>query len=364
MNTENTSLKTTLVCVAGALLIACMFTCGCQEKAKTEKTSKPIFFPKAPDKPRLQFLVSYGSLGELGGNAPSGFEKFIVGESKVSDQIIQPYGATLFEGTLYVCDIGTRMIRTIDVEKRTYGVLTKDRRLMNPVNIFIEDDGTKYVADPTAGAVFVFDRDDELRSILGRDLKISPIDVATYGPLCYVTDFASNQVVVFYKKTGKLVARLGSVGEKKGQFQIISDLALDSQANIYVTDKSKGNILHFERSGKLKRVIGRLGDNIDEFVRVKGIAIDREGRIWVVDAGPEVAKIYNQKEQLLLFFGRQGTNPGTMNIPATIDLNYDDVELFQKYAVKGAQIEFLVIVTNQYGPHKVSIYGFGNFPGL
>ena len=105
-----------------------------------------------------------------------------------------------------------------------------------------------------------------------------------------------------------------------------------------------------------------MGDNIDEFVRPKGIAIDRENRIWVVDAATEVAKIYNEQAQLLLFFGLPGNEPGMMNLPATIVVDYDNVEFFQKYAVQGASIEFLVLVSNQYGPNKISVYGFGTFP--
>ncbi|MFC1635742.1 hypothetical protein ACFL5Z_12955, partial [Planctomycetota bacterium] len=55
--------------------------------------------------------------------------------------------------------------------------------------------------------------------------------------------------------------------------------------------------------------------------------------------------------------------PGMMNLPATIIVDYDNVEFFQKYAVQGAKIEFLVLVSNQYGPNKISVYGFGTFPG-
>jgi hypothetical protein len=32
--------------------------------------------------------------------------------------------------------------------------------------------------------------------------------------------------------------------------------------------------------------------------------------------------------------------------------------------VPGANIEFLVLVSNQYGPNKISVYGFGSFPLL
>jgi hypothetical protein len=75
-----------------------------------------------------------------------------------------------------------------------------------------------------------------------------------------------------------------------------------------------------------------------------------------------VVKIYNEQAQLLLFFGLPGNAPGTMNLPATVVLDYDNVDLFRKYAVQGANIEFLVLVSNQYGPNKISVYGFGTFP--
>jgi hypothetical protein len=51
-----------------------------------------------------------------------------------------------------------------------------------------------------------------------------------------------------------------------------------------------------------------------------------------------------------------------MNLPAKIILDYDNVELFRKYAVKGADVQFLVLVSNQYGLDKVNVYGFGDFP--
>jgi sugar lactone lactonase YvrE len=289
------------------------------------------------------------------------------------DGITTPYGVAIFEGKLYVCDVGKRMVEVLDLENRTFSYLTKDRRLTNPVNIYIDDDGTKYIADPTAGSIFVFDKNDNLSAIFGTESKINPIDVVVRGQRCYVTDFGSNQVVVLDKTTGREISRIGEKSKRErqveplaelpdGEFSLISDLALDQQGNIYVTDKAGARITQFDRSGTFMRTIGRLGDNIDEFVRPKGIAIDKGSRIWVVDAATEVAKIYNQQAQLLLFFGLPGNEPGMMNLPAKIVLDYDNVELFQQYAVEGADIEFLVLVSNQYGLNKISVYGFGRFP--
>jgi len=348
---------------------------GCQPAAKDEQVVKPVFFPKPPDKPRLQFLKSFSGPEDVGVEGPSAFERFVVGEPETTERITKPYGVAIFDGKLYVCDVGKRMVEVLDLKNRTFGYLTKDRRLMNPVNIYIDDNGTKYVADPTAGSVFVFDKNDKLSTILGKEVNFSPIDVVVRGPYVYVTDFDNNQVVVLDKNTGKERIRMGKKGQSTGQeeplrhmasgeFSLISDLALDQQGNVYVTDKAGARITEFDNSGTFKRTIGRLGLNIDELVRPKGIAIDRENRIWVVDAGPdvEVAKIYNQQAQLLLFFGRPGNEPGMMNLPAKIVLDYDNVELFKQYAVEGANIEFLVLVSNQYGLNKISVYGFGSFP--
>ena len=174
--------------------------------------------------------------------------------------------------------------------------------------------------------------------------------------------------------TQEEIARIGEEGAAQpigetpvselppGQILLISDLTLDRQGNVYVTDKATARITEFDESGKLRRVIGRLGDNIDEFVRPKGIAVDRDQRVWVVDAASEVAKIYDEHARLLLFFGLGGNNPGMMNLPATIVVDYDNVEYFEQYIVEGAKIEFLVLVSNQYGPNKISVYGFGRFP--
>jgi sugar lactone lactonase YvrE len=346
---------------------------GCRSVEVKPPVSKPVFFPPPPEVPRLQFLKSFAGPADLGTVTASPFERFVLGEPKETGGIAAPYGMAIFDGKLYVCDVGRRLVEVLDLRRRTFGYLTKDRRLTNPVNICIDSDGSKYVADPMAGMVFVFDKDNNLSAMLGKQSKISPIDVAVRGPLCYVTDYTSNQVVVLNKTTGKEVTRVGQRHQPEkqisslaelppGEFALISNLALDQQGSIYVTDKAAARITQFDSSGLFRRTIGRLGDNIDEFVRPKGIAIDREGRIWVVDAATEVAKIYNQQGQLLLFFGLPGNDPGMMNLPAKIILDYDNVALFQQYAVEGANIEFLVLVSNQYGPNKISVYGFGTFP--
>jgi len=369
--TVSNSLLNRGLALAIAVLTACVFT-GCQVAEVEPQRPKPVFFPPPPEMPRLQFLKSFSGPEDIGGAKTGGFERFVLGDPQTEQGISKPYGMAIHDGKLYVCDVGRRVVEVFDLKNRTFGYLTEDRRLMNPVNIHITGDGTKYVADPTVGAVLVFDKNDSLKTILGKELDIAPIDVIVRGRQCYVSDFTSNQIVVFDITTQQEIARIGEEGAAQpqgttpelppGQILLISDLALDQQGNIYVTDKAAARITQFDQSGRLQRVIGRWGSNIDEFVRPKGIAVDADRRIWVVDAASEVAKIYDDQARLLLFFGLPGNEPGMMNLPAKIVVDYDNVEFFQQYAVEGANIEFLVLVSNQYGPNKISVYGFGRFP--
>jgi hypothetical protein len=333
---------------------------------------EPIFYPPPPEMPRLQFLKSFSVPEDLGGSAGGGFQRFVLGEPETKQGISKPYGMAIHNGKIYVCDVGKRKVEVLDLKKKTFGHLTDDQRLSNPVNIFITRDGAKYIADPTAGAVFVFDSNDKLSGILGRKLGVSPIDVIVRGRQCLVSDYKSNQVVVFDVKTQRELVRIGEGGAAQpqgttpelppGQILLISDIAMDGQGNLYVTDKAAARITQFDNTGRFKRVIGRWGPAIDEFIRPKGIATDAAQRIWVVDAASEVAKIYDDRARLLLFFGRPGNEPGMMNLPASIVVDYDNVEYFQQYAVRGARLEFIVLVSNQYGPNKINVYGFGRFP--
>jgi DNA-binding beta-propeller fold protein YncE len=189
---------------------------SCRSTNITESGSKPVFFPPPPETPRLQFLKSFSGPEDFGIATTSAFEKFVVGEPQKVAGIKTPYGLAIHEGKIYVCDIGKGMIGIIDPRKRTFDYLTKDRRLMNPVNIYIDDDGTKYVADPKAGLVFVFDRNNNIKSMLGKELKINPIDIVVRGSLCYVTDYTSNQIVVMDKASGREIARGKRTGRTFG----------------------------------------------------------------------------------------------------------------------------------------------------
>jgi streptogramin lyase len=206
------------------------------------------------------------------------------------------------------------------------------------------------------GVVFVFDGNNQLVAMLGSDLEIKPADVAVHGQRCYIADAASKQVVVMDKVTGKEITRIGA----DVRFNAIAGLAVDAEGNIYVSDKIKGMVTKFDESGTVLLTVGELSDSIHGLVRPKGLAVDREGNIWIVDAATEVGKIYDSQGRLLLYFGMPGGDRGNMILPGEIWIDYDNVEIFREYFAEGAEIEFLVFVSNQLGA-QINVYGFGSF---
>lgn len=358
------------------ILIPCLFAVllcvtGCQQTITRPSDHEPVFFPPPPSQPRLQFLTSFSGEEVSSTTKRSFLETYVLGDTSSIPQgmIAQPYGLAIHDGKIYVCDVGHNNIKVIDVVNNTFEIFPGGRSLQNPVNLFIEPDGTKYIADAKGGSVLVYDANDKLIGFLGNQLGIKPLDLAVTGDQVYLTDGNNNQVIVLDKRSGQLLKTIGKnmtdqSDGKPDEFALIAGMALDGQNNVYVTDKIKSVVTKFASDGVVVRTYSRPGSLPDCLVRAKGIKLDREDRLWVVDAGPSMAvKVYrNNDGRFLMIFGLSGTEPGQMYMPASLVIDYENVELFQKYAVEGAQLEFLVLVTNQYGPHKVSVYGFGTFP--
>jgi len=117
---------------------------------------------------------------------------------------------------------------------------------------------------------------------------------------------------------------------------------------------------HFSKDGEFIRAIGEIGTAPGKFARPKGIAVDKEDRIYVVDAAFQNVQILAPGGGALMYFGGPGNDRGSMNLPTVVKIDYDSVSYFEKYAAPGFDIEYLVLVANQFGENKVLVYGFGS----
>jgi sugar lactone lactonase YvrE len=322
----------------------------------------PVFFPPAPDPPRIQFLTFFTGRKDI--ERQSSFNKFVAGEAE-DVKLDKPYGLAIHDGKIYVCDTNTTVI-VFDLKARTFGPLkgaVGPGRLIQPQNISVASDGTKYVADPGRGQVVVFGRNDEYVKAYGEPATWRPVDMAPFEGRLYVVDTKDNLVQVLNAETGEPVKRIGGDDDPEKRLYRPTNVSIDAEGHIFVTDVGRFQVVGYDRDGHLLSAAGKLGDNLGHFARPKGTAVDRAGRLWTVDAAFNVVQVFNPQGRLLLFFGAEGNRPGGLVLPAKVVIDYDHLRWFQQYVQPGFQAEFLILVTSQFGDRRVNVFAYGQEKG-
>ena len=339
------------------LLLALLAGCA------TEKATKPegyTFFPPPPDEPRVQFLTSISSDVDLG--RTDNFANFITGERVSPKTLVKPYGIAIKDGKIYVCDTVAAAVEVFDLQKKTadYIGLRGEGRLQMPINVTVDTDGTKYVADTGRNQVLIYDKNGEFVSAIGKIGDMKPCDVAVTQDRLYIADLQGHGVQVYSKADHKFLFKIPrDTATGKGKLYSPTNLALDKQGRLLVSDIGAFAVGVYDLEGNYLSTIGQQGVAPGLFARPKGLAADRDGRVYVVDAATQVVQMFDGEGKLLLFFGQpDASTRGELSLPASVKVDYDNVSYFQKYLSPGLQCEYLILVTSQFGPHKVNIYGF------
>lgn len=322
------------------------------------KKPEAAFFPAPPALPRIQFLTSFSGLRDI--EEQSAFNRFVVGE-QIDVKIDKIYGAAIHGGRIYACDSNSTVL-VFDLAGKKFVPLAGSEGeglLQQPLNIAIDADGTKYVADVGRSQIVVFGPDDQYQRAIAPSTTWRPVDVALFEGRLYVADYENRVVQVFDKQSGELLKAIGTAGEPIEHLDRPTNVAFDPQGYLWVTDFGRFQIVEFDRDGHFQKAIGRPGDNLGDFARPKGIAADREGNLYAVDASFSNVQIFNRDGRLLMFFGGPGTEPGQLQLPADVSIDYDNVGYFKGLADPDFEIEYLVLVTSQFGPRQINVYGFG-----
>lgn len=351
-----------IACAASLILLA-----GCVDTpAKPEKTaSGPVFYPQLPNAPRVQYLTTIASERDLAVTRDS-FADFIVGEDTGGQKLTQPYGVAMRQGKLYVADTGAGAIAIFDMVQHRFSYMTGPGggRLKRPINIRIDQDGTKYVTDTGREQVLVYDGEDRFLRAYGAAGEFRPVDVAIAGDRLYVTDIEHHQIHVLDKRTGKTLFKFGKAGSAEGELFHPTSIALAPDGDIYVVETSNYRVQRFTQEGKPVRVYGEVGTAPGSFARPKGIAFDRSGRMLVGDAAFQNVQMFDPSGRLLMFFGEAEDGTEGINLPAGVSVDYENVASFRRFADPRFEVEYLILVASQFGPNKVDVFGFGRMKGM
>jgi len=347
-------------------ILGIVFLGGCATTPTEEPESRTrdyVFFPAPPAEPRFQHLLSFSEERDIVGESENKFATFVLGEAPPQKPILKPYGISLHDGKIYVCDTVGGLLEEVDLRENKIRYIRPSGlgTLRKPINIFIEGDGTRYVADTVLGQVKIYSKTEEYLGAIGSKDEMKPTDVVAGPDRLYVADLANNNVRVFDKATRDELYTLPREGDdEKAALFLPTNLALDAEGRLYVSDAGAFHVQKYDPDGRYLSTIGSHGNALGQFGRPKGIAVDRSNRLYVVDAALQVIQVFDEDGKLLLFFGEPNKSTVSFVLPAQVIVDYDHIDYFRQFAAPGFQIENLVLVTNQYGARKVNVFGFGH----
>ncbi|MCX8095096.1 MAG: stalk domain-containing protein [Caldisericia bacterium] len=199
-----------------------------------------------------------------------------------------------------------------------YGPLNKNFYTVRDIKYFNEK---FFVLDSMHFRVLIFDRNFNLLLSFGGfgdslNTFLNPSSLLVDEDFIYVCDLNSGKVKVFRHN-----------GEFAGFFieypkMLPTSIAMDSNFNLWITDRRDDTVKVFSIDNELKMIIGKSGSGKKEFKAPLDI-ITYEDKVYVLDSGNSRVQVFNLNGNYLYDFGTPGLDDGKLYSPTsfTFDKN-------------------------------------------
>ncbi len=308
-------------------------------------TSK-LVWPQPPDIPRVRYTSYFAGMkidytaattkpkqtwmDRLAGSQPASDK---VTKKNFPWQLMGPYGMSVdSKGRLYVADQKVGAIFIFNTETKDTEMIRNgfEAHFAMINSVAVDDNDRIFISDGKLGKVLIFNAKHQVEAQI-REGLVDPVGLAIdkENRLLYVVDTQQDQVMVYDADTLKLIRKIGTGGKKHtlttpGDFALPTDVAVDKDGNVYVTDTLNWRVEIFDADGKFISQFGQHCDAIGCFKRPKGIAVDNDGHIWVVDTGMALLEAYTRNGELLGYVGGPGRNLGQFNDPMGIAIDQNN----------------------------------------
>lgn len=343
--------------LAGVLLLAL----ACTTRTAPVPDVGVVVFPLPPDTARIQFLTRFSSASDVEGKRGSVWRRVVGADEPEDEAIRKPYGLAAHRNRIYVCDTMLPGVVILDLTERRFRRFQPrgEAQLRKPINCTVDRaSGWLYVTDTDRGQVVVYDTTLRYVGAFGEGEGAKPSDVVVEGDRIWVSDLAAGRVLVYDRATRRLLFAFPEAGaDTSAVLRQPTNLAVADDF-VYVSEFTDFRVKVYTTEGRFVRAVGMLGTGGGQFARPKGVAVDRDGRLYVVDAAFENVQMFDRDGRLLMHFGGPYAGPGDMYLPAKVALQYDNLDYFRRFVDPRFALEYVILVSNQYGPDKIGVYGF------
>jgi DNA-binding beta-propeller fold protein YncE len=313
------------------------------------------FWPPPPQAGRVQYIKIISGAPDIG-MKKSWLKKTmdaLLGKEEEVEYLLRPYGLFADSERIYVTDPGTRLLHIFDLKENKYFTIRKADKegFLSPIGVVGGENGEIYLSDSLLKRVILFDREGNYKGDIGSaDLFARPAGMAIDQERLYVVDTHGHKIIVFSRKDGSVLFSFGRHGSGRGEFNYPTNIFVDKDGLIYVTDSMNFRVQIFDKQGQFISAFGKHGDGSGDFSKPRGIAVDSEGNIYVADALFDTVQIFDKDGRLLLAFGNTGRGIGQMILPAGLFIDEQDkiyvvdsynkrVQIFQYLKEQGSQVQ-------------------------
>lgn len=302
-------------------LVLFLTACATAEPLAWRDPTINLAWPPPPSPPRISFLREVKGPDDVipeKGNLAR-FMEFVTGDDTTKMALNTPYGvASNGNSVIYATDIAAGVVHRYDLAKRTVDYITQagEELLIRPGGVAVDQDGNVYISDAGNAKVFKFDKNGTfIHQLAGQFQRPAGIAINSRGEK-FVVDVLAHKLKVF--DVHDTFVRDFPQDDTREQLNLPSNVAIDRNDNVYVTDSMNFMVKVFSHAGSYKYSIGEIGDAPGSFARPKGVAVDSDNHVYIVDASHGNFQIFNQDGKLLLFVGRNGAGPGEFSLPSGI----------------------------------------------
>jgi hypothetical protein len=157
---------------------------GTRPDADAGERVPTVFFPAAPDRPRIQSLSSFGGAADVEAKK-GGFHAFVMGKDATGKDAVEighPHGVAVRDGGVCVCDTSSNRIARLSFRETSYSTFGPAGvgKLRKPGSIAVGGPGHEFVADTLRQQVVVFGPDDAYVSAFALPDGSRPVDIAGF----------------------------------------------------------------------------------------------------------------------------------------------------------------------------------------
>ena len=228
-------------------------------------------------------------------------------------------------GVMYVADAKDGAVSAFSLQgvpKFQYGA---EKELKAPVGLAADKHGNIYVSENESGPIRIVDPKGEVSTFElpaddgGKPAKPGRMTFDRDGNF-YVVDRANCRIYVFDKEK-KLKFKFGGVGDKRGKFKMLQDVAVDRHGRIYALDSAGVPVQVFDKKGKYIYRFGFRGEGEEDISFPAGLFVDQNDQIWVVDRARHALKVFDRSGSFLRRFGIYGLGESLLFQPVDAEMD-------------------------------------------